>query len=302
MEIDSRLELFNHHRSIRKFKNQALRPGDFEQLIWAAQRAPTDATAQMYSFLRITETNLKKQIATICNNPHMAEAAECLIVLADVNRLKKILELRGHTFGDWPTVAAHFAIGDAVLAGQNLLIAAEMLGYAGCWIGGVLTAIEEIVSLLKLPTGVLPFAGLVIGLADEQPTQRPRIQPELVLHTNQYQEATTAELEESLTRMAAISARGDWAQTLARYFAKGGTMEMRETVLRKVLNNQGFANTKNELDELLRQVNAAGFSEILVRAKGEEFEAWVDKPDRAERGDGTTASAALREAVAAALK
>jgi FMN reductase (NADPH) len=104
-----------------------------EQIVWAAQRAPTDASAQMYSFVRLTDPALREEIARVSNNPHIATASEAFIVLADVNRLKHLLELKGYEFGNWSAAAIHFAIGDAVMAAQNMLLAAEMLGYQGCW-------------------------------------------------------------------------------------------------------------------------------------------------------------------------
>ena len=294
---DPRLELFDRHRTVRAFKPEPLQPGDLEQIVWAAQRAPTDATAQMYSFLRLTDPDLRTEIAEITHNPHFATAAESFIVLADVHRLRSLLEHRGYGFADWPAVAVHFGIGDAVMAAQNMLIAAEMLGYQGCWIGGVLSALERIVELCALPEGVLPFAGLVIGVPDEQPAQRPRIQPELIVHENQYRQPEASELETALERMAPITARGDWAQTLSRYFAQGGTMEARELTLRRVLARQGFGHVGSDLDALFTRALDAGFAEILVRRSGEGFEAWVDRPDRAHRGDGSSPSVALARAV-----
>jgi FMN reductase (NADPH) len=294
---DPRLELFDRHRTVRKFKSEAMKPGDLEQIVWAAQRAPTDATAQMYSFLRLTDPALRLEIAEITRNPHFATAAESFIVLGDVHRLRRILEHRGYSFADWPAAAIHFSIGDAVLAGQNMLIAAEMLGYAGCWIGGVLSALERIVELCDLPEGVIPFAGLVIGVPDEQPAERPRLQPELVVHQNRYREPDAHDLDDALERMAPITVRGDWALSLSRYFAVGGTMEAREVVLRRVLERQGFGHVASNLDALFSRTLEAGFAEILVRRSNDGFEAWVDRPDRAHRGDGSSPTAALERAV-----
>jgi nitroreductase len=301
MEIDPRLLVFDRHRTIRRFKPQPLEPGHLEQIIWAAQRAPTDATAQMYSFVRLTDPQLRSDVAAWTHNPHFAGAAESFVVLADVHRLRLLLEHRGFVFADWPAAAIHFAIGDAVLAGQNLLIAAELLGYAGCWIGGVLTALKPIVERLSLPQGVMPFAGLVIGVPDESPAQRPRVQPELVVHENRYREPDTNELEHALNRMAPITSRGDWAQSLSRYFAAGGTMETRDKTLRQVLAAQGFDHVRSDLDALVERMVGAGFAELLVRRRsGEGFEAWVDRPDRAHRGEGETPWQALEAAVQAA--
>jgi FMN reductase (NADPH) len=297
---DPRLELFDRHRTVRKYKPEPLKPDDLEQILWAAQRAPTDATAQMYSFMRLTDPALRRNVAAITGNPHIETASEAFIVLADVNRLQRLLEHRGYEFGDWPGIAIHFGIGDAVLAGQNMLIAAELLGYAGCWIGGVLSALERIVDVLELPQGVLPFAGLTIGVSDETPAQRPRIQPELILHENKYRQPETHELETALERMAPITARGDWAQTLSRYFAKDGTMEAREIQLRRTLERQGFGHVKSDLNSLMNRALEAGYKEILVRKVGESFQAWVDRPDRAHSGEGSSPHDALEQAVVTA--
>jgi FMN reductase (NADPH) len=297
VNLDPRLQVFAQHRTVRQYKPQPLEAGHLEQIMSCAQRAPTDATAQMYSFVRLTDPALKNQIAELTKNPHMATAAETFIVCADVHRLQRLLEHRGFEFGDWSAVAVHFGIGDAVLAGQNLLIAAECLGYQGCWIGGVLSALDEIVSLTGLPAGVLPFAGLTIGVPDEDAPVRPRVQPEIVWHDNTYKPLSDADLETALSRMASITTRGDWAQTLARYFAVGGTMETREVTLRRVLERQGFTHTASDVNDLYARAQEAGYAEILIRRGDDGFQAWVDRPDRAHGGSGDTPAEALEAAV-----
>ncbi|MFN3266991.1 MAG: NADPH-dependent oxidoreductase, partial [Deinococcales bacterium] len=237
--------------------------------------------------------------ATLTSNPQLETAAEAFIVCADIYRLRRILEQRGYTFGDWSAVAVHFGIGDAVLAGQTMLHAAECLGYQGCWIGGVLSALEDIIALCALPKGVLPFAGLTIGVPDESPVQRPRIQSELVLHQDQYRLPRADELELALERMAPITARGDWAQTLARYFAQGGAMEAREVTLRQVLHNQGFDHVA-DLDALFAQAQATGYSELSLKRLEQGYQVWINRPQWAFSGEGKTPNQALEKAIAAA--
>ena len=209
-------------------------------MLHAAQRAPTDATAQMYSFIQLSDPGLREQVAELTVNPHFATAPLSFVICMDVHRLHLFLEHHGYERGEWPGVAVHFGIGDAVLAGQSMLLAAELLGYQGCWIGGVLTNLEALCKLLALPEGVLPFAGLTIGRSAETPAQRPRIARELVLHRDRYREPERSELDAMQTDMAGITARGDWAQTLARYFASGGGMEAREVGLQRMLARQGL--------------------------------------------------------------
>lgn len=300
MQADDVKAFFDAHWTVRHFKPEPMPAAHLDVLLYAAQRAPTDATAQMYSFVRLRDEGLRARVAEITNNPHFASASEAFVVCADVNRLRRLLELRGYTFGDWPAAAVHFSIGDAVMAAQNLLLAAEMLGYRGCWIGGVLSALHEIVELLALPSGVFPFAGLVIGVPNEAPKHRPRVARALVLHEDRYREPSEAELEAALADMAGITSRGDWASTLSRYFAVGGSMEARDVALRAVLSRQGFGHTapqQETLDGLFAAAERLGFEDLRVRRRGAGFEAWLDRVERAYRGEGPSPSAALRAAL-----
>jgi nitroreductase len=236
---------FKEHWTVRKYKSFTMPESHLDTILYAAQRAPTDATAQMYSIIRLTDPQLRKNVAKLSSNPHIETASEAFVICADLDRLQIILKSRGYKVGNFPQIALHFAIGDAVLAGQNMLIAAEMLGYRGCWIGGVVSAFNEISTLLKLPAGAFPFAALTLGVPDEEPKFRPRLERKSVIHENYYSRASedpasSAALDRGVEAMAAITSRGDWAQTLAGYFAKDGTMEAREKLLSEFLKNKFF--------------------------------------------------------------
>ncbi len=292
---------FERHRTVRRYRPEPMPAEHLDTILFAAQHAPTDATAQMYSFIRLVNPELRARVADLTRNPHFATGAEAFVVCMDVARLRALLELRGYTFGEWSATSVHFGIGDAVLAGQTMLLAAEMLGYQGCWIGGVLSALPELVALLGLPPGVLPFAGLTLGLPDESPAQRPRVARALVLHEDRYHLPDADALERALADMAPITARGDWAQTLARYFATGGTMEDRERQLRAVLAAQGFQHVRGASEDfgaLARQAAAAGFPALQLKSVGDGFEVWLDGGTRAVRGEGASPEAALRAALA----
>jgi FMN reductase (NADPH) len=231
---------FKAHWTVRKYKAQEMPLEHLDTILEAAQRAPTDATAQMYSFIRLKNFELRQKIAALSQNPHIVTASESFIICADVFRLEAILKSQDFEFGNFPHIAIHFAIGDAVLAGQNMLIAAEMLGYKGCWIGGLITAPEEISELVQLPIGVFPFAALTIGVPDEEPKSRPRLPRKMMIHENTYQIPESHELAAAIEHMGSITARGNWAQTLAGYFGKGGSMETRELKMQNLLSKMIF--------------------------------------------------------------
>ena len=220
-------------------------PADhLDAVLHAAQRAPTDATAQLYSLIHLTDPERRARAAELTQNAHLATAGETFIVCADAYRVGRVLEVAGYEPGHWPAVAVHFGIGDAVMAGTNLLTAAEMLGYQGCWVGGVLHSLPELVELLELPAGVLPFAALTIGLSAEEPPLRPRVPRELAVHRDRYHRPSDEELRAATVQMNPIADRpgkpGDWARLLKMYFGAGGGMEGREPSLVATLAQQGL--------------------------------------------------------------
>lgn len=241
---------FTHHRTTRQYVTnpdgtpQRMPAQHLDAVLYAAQRAPTDATAQLYSFIHLDDQQLRQTVAELTLNAHIATASEAFIVCADGRRVKKILEANAIAPGSWPAIAVHFGIGDAVMAGQNLLTAAEMLGYQGCWIGGVMNNLEALCDVLKLPEGVLPFAALTVGRSTEHTPLRPRLPRSLVIHRDAYADGTPEELRAATEIMNPIADRpgrpGQWARLLKSYFAEGGSMEKREPHLLETLRRQGF--------------------------------------------------------------
>ncbi|MFC4427577.1 nitroreductase family protein [Deinococcus navajonensis] len=241
---------YDAHRTVRQYRTDEhgeplpLPAEHLDVILHAAQRAPTDATAQLYSLIHLRDPLVRAQVAALTTNAHIATASEAFVVCADVRRTARVLEGSGRTPGHWPAVAVHFGIGDAVMAGTNLLTAAEMLGYLGCWIGGVLNGLDGILDLLRLPPGVLPFAALTIGTPAEAAPYRPRVPRPLVVHTDAYREGSDEEISEATAVMNPIAARGDqpgdWARLLGAYFAAGGGMEKREPHLVAALRRQGL--------------------------------------------------------------
>ena len=214
-----------------------------ERLVAEAQRAPSDATGQMYSFVRIADRDLRHRVSELSGDQrHIVDAAEFLIVCADIHRLARVLEHRGQEPGRFPATGLHFATVDATLAAQRLIDAAEAVGLGTVCIGGILTGIEDLVGLLVLPAGVLPLFGVCIGWPGEEPVgaaaggcSRRSCTPTAI--GSRHAEA----IEQDLTAMAATTRSGDWARVLARYFGAGGIMEQREPGLRRTLEHQGFA-------------------------------------------------------------
>ena len=243
-------DVFWRHRSIRHFLPHPIPAEHLTLLMQAAQRASTDASAQMYTFVRISDAELRDKMAELAGNQeHIRTCAEYFIVCMDLYRLRRLIEYRGGTYGMGNRVGIIFGILDAGLAAENMAVAAEALGYGICFIGGVQNAVDEIARLLHLPQGVLPICGLCIGVPDPEripKKPRPRLPQHVVFHENHYREYTDEDLEACYREMAPASSRGDWYGVLARYFAANGIMSRREAVMARAWRQQGLVPVPEE--------------------------------------------------------
>ena len=242
IEFPPEFGAFAEHRSIRFFLREPLAAGHLDLIVEAGRRAPTDAQGHMYSFVRITDPALRDEIATRCaNQQHIRDAAEFFVVCLDVHRLRRLVEHRSGEWGMEARIGLIYGACDATMVAQNMVVAAETLGYGTCYIGAVQNATDVIARLLRLPEGVLPLYGLCIGVIDEaqKPPLRPRVPRDLCFFENSY---TAAFAPEDLERAyAAMSVKRDWFLALSSYFATGGTMEKREPIMARAWAQQGLA-------------------------------------------------------------
>jgi len=238
------LNVIAKHRTTRKYTSDPVPAEHLDAIIDAGRRAPTDASAQMGSFIRITDRNLRERLALMSGEQqHIVDAAEFFVVCMDTHRLRRLVEHRGGQYGMGPFVSLLFGVTDAVLVAQNMVLAAEALGYATCYIGGVQRNADRVAAELKLPVGVLPVVGLVIGVAapgEADKPRRPRIPREAMFMENEYREMTPDLLDACYQAMSSYHKSGDWYNALKLYFTVEGVMPRREPVLRRTLAQQGL--------------------------------------------------------------
>jgi nitroreductase len=232
------------HRSIRAFQATPVPEETVQAVLAEAQRAPTDATAQMYSLIRVRDRQLRLAISRACGGVRPVEAApEFFVVCADLARLAALLSLSGKPLGRFPAIGLHFATVDATLVAQRLMDAAEAAGLGVCPIGALVNGIEALPQLLGLPPLVVPAFGICMGFPAEDPPLRPRLPLSLVVHENRYRTPQPEELQQACQQMNPITRSGNWLAVLERYFAPAGIMEQRETPFRATLARQQLASS-----------------------------------------------------------
>jgi nitroreductase len=226
IDLNPVLDLFSTRKTKRKYRREPLADGDLEKILDAGQRAPTGASGQLYSVIRITDPDLREGLRAIAGGQsQIRDAAEFLVFCIDLYRAEALITQRGGSFDPGPRVAVHYATMDTMLLAANVATAAEALGYGTCYIGGVLNQTEVVADMLNLPAGVVPIVGLVIGVpeGDGASSPTPRLPGRLVYHENAYQTLDEADVE------SAFQAMGErWGNTLERFFGPDGRLAARE--------------------------------------------------------------------------
>jgi nitroreductase len=176
------------HRSIRKFKPQALDAETLETLLQAGIRAASAGNLQHYSLIVVDDPEKKKALLD------WPEAGPVTYIIAAVDeyRFKRWAALSAAPFYFDQVVNLFIGYWDAIVALHNIQVAAESLGLGTVYIGTVLSS--DIHAILGTPEYVFPAGMLVVGYPDETPELRPRLPLEAVVHYNGYHIPTDDEV------------------------------------------------------------------------------------------------------------
>ena len=175
------------HRTIREFKGQKIPEEAFKLLMEVARRTATSTGMQACSIIRVTDRELKKKIAEICNQEYVARAPELLIFIVDQYRNCQIAKEKNYTAETARDMDRFFAaFTDACITAQNVVTAAESMGLGTVYFGSILNDSEKICELLKLPELTFPVVGLGIGYPDQKPQLKPRMEMRLRIFENAY--------------------------------------------------------------------------------------------------------------------
>jgi nitroreductase len=223
MSLTQTQELQLRHRSVRRYLDKPLEPGQLEGLIRCGQAAATSSFIQAYSVIRVTRPEARAVIARAAGGQAWIEqAAEFLVFCADLRRIDAACQRAGKGELEGYTEHGLAAVVDVALMAQNLLLAAESQGLGGVFIGGIRNDPQVVVDELRLPPLVTPLFGMCLGWPDEDNPVKPRMPVEFVLHQDSYRDLADEEMRRYDARMADYYAtRGsnvklsDWSSAVA---------------------------------------------------------------------------------------
>jgi nitroreductase len=157
-------EAIKNRRSVRAFTNEPVSDAKVKKLIDAATRAPSAGNIQPWEFVIIRDQEAKRGLCKAAGNQNFIEEAPVVIVVcANTSRSERGYGSRGVNL---------YCLQDTAAATQNMLLAAQALGLATCWVGAFDE--EEVKKVLNIPNVVRPVAIIPIGHAARQPTARLR--------------------------------------------------------------------------------------------------------------------------------
>jgi nitroreductase len=196
------LRTIMEHRSVRHFSDEDVPEEDVELMIKAGQMASSSCNLQPYSFITIRNKRTKEKISGFNAGAELTARAPLLImVCVDQYRLSLVARKAGMAYNKARYLDSFMTgVADASLAGQNIALAAESLGYGICYLGSIRGSMEELRELLGLPQKVFPLFGIAVGVPEKRNPVKPRIPTEGVWFKERYDASAMEEAVEAYDR------------------------------------------------------------------------------------------------------
>ena len=144
--------VIHSRKSVRNYTGKAVSKADLDKILRAAMAAPSAVNMQPWSFIVVTERKKIEELADGLKYAKMlTKAGTAIIVCAS------------------PLEAANeskdFAIIDASLAGQNILLAVEAMGLGAVWTAAYPdpVRVKHVRKVLNIPPDIIPLAVMPIG-------------------------------------------------------------------------------------------------------------------------------------------
>ena len=186
-DVPDGVQALLNRRVIRKYKTNPINEQTMALLLSAAQSAPTKSNLQQYSIVIIRDPEVRNAVSELVPSmPWVRNAPVIAIFLGDVRRIRRLAEIRGHTYLNNNADTFMNAAVDAALAMQCFITAADYLGLGTCPISYVRNRIDDLAEILDLPDGVFPISGLCVGFPDDAGYVSMRLPQKVVVHQDLY--------------------------------------------------------------------------------------------------------------------
>lgn len=150
------IDLILSRRSIRRYETKDVPEEVLQKIIETGRQAPSAANRQPIRFVVINDHNILKNLCDNLITRFVKYAPVAIVGCADIKSL----------------LTGRWAVVDATIAMQNMVIAAWTLGIGSCWIGACNE--KKVKKMLKIPDKWKVVALLTFGYPAEQPKERKK--------------------------------------------------------------------------------------------------------------------------------
>ncbi|MCL2141164.1 MAG: nitroreductase family protein [Dehalococcoidia bacterium] len=212
MQIEDFLELVQHRRSTRSFKNDAVSSEDIYKMLEAARWAMSGANAQPWEFVVVDDTSVKERIIAswpetrretfdieqtrlakfrhpnfydLEVSPAFKDASVFIVVLGDRRTYQATVLAGNYLWGEGGTDATYLKnIGNATFL---LNLAASALGLGTQWVSANRVWGEAIKQVLEIPDVLDVHTLVAVGYPSSTTTNGHRRPLEQMVHHNRYE-------------------------------------------------------------------------------------------------------------------
>lgn len=171
------MEAIRTRRSIRRYKPEPIPSEKERALLDALRLSPSAGNRQPWRFILVRDADLIHRLARDCSWERLAPlraltTAQLVIVGCGLpGECVPVGSLDGDTV-------------DVVIALQSAVLAATSLGLGTCWIGAFYE--DRVKALLVVPEEARVIALLAVGVPDESPPAKSRLEPSEVFYGDTY--------------------------------------------------------------------------------------------------------------------
>jgi nitroreductase len=149
-------DVIKTRNSIRKYIDKPVEPEKLEQIMTAAQLAPSWRNGQCWKFIVVSDPAKKKELircTSLFNQSWLGKEYAIIVACADPSRSGFRNDQR-------------YYLVDVAIAMEHLILAATALGLGTCWIGGFEE--DKIKSVLEIPADYRVVAMTTLGFPAER--------------------------------------------------------------------------------------------------------------------------------------
>jgi len=190
-------DLLMKRRSVRNFRDRAVPEELVEELLDAANNAPSGGNIQPLSIICVQEPEGRLALADLVGSqPWVKNAPLSMVFCLDFHRVKRWASMLEAGF-QGEDAFAHFLIGyaDLMCAAQNVVILAQERGLGSVYVGSIQSYMGRAREHFGMPEYVLPMMVLSMGYPRSVPKSMPKLKRDVIVHRERYRVSSDEEIQ-----------------------------------------------------------------------------------------------------------